>query len=149
MSSAKTRLLIAEDNDALREMFASAFAALGFEPIVAESGGAALQLAAKHEIDAVLSDLDLPGMPGLELCRALSRQFIAQARPVPIWLMTGSYADDLTVEAVEAGACEVFRKPFTVGEVATTILRRLADSESRKPWTDRRISSGRRVPADR
>ena len=70
-STMRFRLLIVEDNEALRTLFGDGFERCEFEVLLAGSASEAKQLAACHEVDAVLTDADLAGLSGVELCRAL------------------------------------------------------------------------------
>jgi CheY-like chemotaxis protein len=116
-----SRILVVEDNDPLREMLREMLGLRGFDVVVAATGIDALQMATLHVIDAVITDLDIPGMSGLELCRALNRR---SERDIPVWLMTGS--PHLTLaEALEAGACDVLRKPFSLEQACGRVKRAL------------------------
>lgn len=92
---------------------------------IAESAGEGLSLAACHEIDAAVTDYQMPCRNGIEFCRALRQQNEAVDRRVPIFLMTGSL-ELKTGEALAAGATKDFRKPFQAIEVCNEIERHIA-----------------------
>lgn len=119
------RILIVEDNEPLREMLRHVLTSDGFEVVVAGSGSDALQVALEGPVDAVVTDLDLPGLSGLELCRAILSQTAVFGRYVPVWIMTGSHEAE-AAQAIAAGACGVFRKPFRVSEACAVIQCTLA-----------------------
>jgi CheY-like chemotaxis protein len=123
------RLLIVDDNAPLREMFRETFSGRGFEVIVAATVTEALQAAARHAIDAVLTDLEIPDMSGLELCDALTKQRNASGRSIPVWLMTGSEQPDIALRALAAGACGLLRKPFSP-EDACAFMRCVLEGET-------------------
>jgi CheY-like chemotaxis protein len=120
------RILVVEDNDPLRELFRDTLTLRGFEVVVAANGIEALEAAAGYTIDAVITDLEIPGLSGLELCRALRRQTAVFGRNIPVWLMTGSNQPGLTKQALDAGACGLLRKPFSLDEACGRVERSLA-----------------------
>lgn len=124
-------ILIIDDDEAFREMLRAVLETRGIEVLVAENTAEGLILAACREIDAVLTDYQMPGQNGLEFCRALRRQFAPLGAHVPVWVMTGCIS--LTAkEALAAGAEGIFRKPFRVVEITQAIERhlQLATSET-------------------
>ena len=106
-----SRILIVEDEPDMNNLLADVLRAYGFEPVQAADAEAALRLIAERQPDAILLDLMLPGMSGLELCRRLK-----SARPtrlIPIMILT---ALDRTVDrrhGFETGADDYLTKPFT------------------------------------
>lgn len=125
----KPRILIVEDNESLREMFQQTLSARGFEVIVASTGAEALALSMGDAIDAVLTDLELPAVSGLDLCRAFAKKEAATGRIIPVWVMTGSDEPSVARQALAAGASGVLRKPFSL-DVAYDWLRRSMRLES-------------------
>jgi two-component system response regulator HydG len=102
------RLLIVDDDAAMREMLASLFHDQGFATDEAISVDSALERLAESEYDAVLSDIKMPGRSGIELVGELRR-----LRPeTPIVLMTAFGSIDSAVEAMRAGAFDYVTKPF-------------------------------------
>ncbi|HEX5066697.1 MAG TPA: sigma-54 dependent transcriptional regulator [Myxococcota bacterium] len=102
------RLLIVDDDSAMREMLASLFKEHGLATDTAESFDAAVARLGDAEYDAVLSDIKMPGRSGIELVGELRR-----LRPeTPIVLMTAFGSIDSAVEAMRAGAFDYVTKPF-------------------------------------
>ncbi len=123
------RILIVEDNDALRDMFRETLLHRGFEVLVASTSTDALEISAEYTADAVLTDLDIPGVSGLELCRTLAdRNAVFGQKPL-VWLMTGSHDPELSSQAIAVGACGVLRKPFSVQTVCNAIEQLLGNRE--------------------
>ena len=80
----KTTLLLVDDDRAMREMLRALFETHGYEVAEADSTDSALEQAANHEFDVVLSDIRMPGRSGLQLVSELHR-----LRPeTPVVLMT-------------------------------------------------------------
>ena len=102
------RLLIVDDDAAMRQMLESLFREQGFETETAQSVDAAVARLRDVEFDAVLSDIKMPGRSGIELVGELRR-----LRPeTPIVLMTAFGSIDSAVEAMRAGAFDYVTKPF-------------------------------------
>jgi CheY-like chemotaxis protein len=76
------RILIVDDNESLRAMFRETFSGHGFEVVVAESVAESLRAAAHYAVDAVLTDLEIPGASGLEFCEVLKQQKAVLGRRV-------------------------------------------------------------------
>ena len=110
------KLLIVEDNDQFRGMIRSLLAMRGYEVIVASNGPEGLAIAQAEPIDAVLSDVDMPGMDGFEFCRQVLAQCKERNQDVPVWIMSGLFSPVLTKRAAAAGAVLVLRKPFPIEE---------------------------------
>jgi DNA-binding NtrC family response regulator len=115
------RLLIVEDEPALRITLAANLELEGFEILEAETAERALEIIAGHELDLVLSDIRMPGLSGVELHREIKR-----TRPdLPVVLMTAFTADDHIDEATQAGVFTVLSKPFEIDDVIPTLVRAL------------------------
>ena len=115
------RLLVVDDDRAMRELLASLFREQGLAVEEAETAEAALARAAEADFDVVLSDLRMPGRSGVELIGELR-----QLRPqTPVVLMTAFGSIDSAVEAMRAGAFDYVTKPFEPDAVAFAIDRAL------------------------
>ncbi len=122
------RLLVVDDDRAMREMLASLFVDRGFDVAQAESVDAALEMARERELDAVLSDIKMPGRSGTDLVGELRR-----IRPgTPVILMTAFGSIDSAVEAMRAGAYDYITKPFEPDTVVFTIDRALENRALRE-----------------
>ncbi|HET9300809.1 MAG TPA: response regulator, partial [Candidatus Polarisedimenticolaceae bacterium] len=103
----------------------------GYAVSVAADGERALAEAEKNVPDAVLLDLNLPGMDGLEVCRQL-RKRPATAR-VPILMITARVGEGERVTGLDEGADDYVTKPFSVKEVLArlrAVLRRTTGEEA-------------------
>jgi two-component system alkaline phosphatase synthesis response regulator PhoP len=98
----------------------------GFRVIVAGSGDLALAHARRERPDLIVLDLNLPGMDGLEVCRALRRQ-----SEVPIIMLTARVDETDRLIGLELGADDYITKPFSPRELAArvrAVLRRTRGS---------------------
>ncbi|MFT4095977.1 MAG: response regulator [Rhodoblastus sp.] len=105
------RILVIDDVAAVRESIGGALESAGHSVTLAERGDTALELAMREDFDAVVTDLWMPGMDGLELIKRLRGK-----RALRIFAMTGG-GPRLTTETASAiaevwGAEETFIKPF-------------------------------------
>ncbi len=108
----RPRILVVEDDTRLAQMIAGELRMAGYEVHQAASGTAGLELAFQERFDAVLLDLGLPDMDGLEVARAL-RQNGGPA----ILAVTARGALEDRVEGLYAGADDYITKPFSMLEL--------------------------------
>jgi DNA-binding NtrC family response regulator len=111
------RILIADDDDALRESLQLVLCAEGYEVLTAPDGAAALALLETQTVDVVLCDLRMPGVDGMELLPQLGRRLPG----VPVILMSAYGSADLAVEAMRRGAYDYLAKPFQPAEALLTL----------------------------
>jgi CheY-like chemotaxis protein len=113
--------LVVDDSAQIRTLFARTLGRAGMRTIEAGSGLEALELAHTSALDFVVTDIEMPDMDGLELCRRLRQ--LAATSMVPIVVVTGapSQAD----EATAAGCDVVLLKPCSPALLLATIQRLL------------------------
>jgi len=119
---AHEQLLVVEDDPALAEMLGEYLGAAGYRVSVAGLGSAALEALARQAFDAVLLDLSLPDMDGLDLCRQLRAR-----SDVPVLMLTARGDAFDRVVGLEIGADDYLAKPFVPRELLArlrAILRR-------------------------
>jgi two-component system cell cycle response regulator CpdR len=118
------RIVIAEDEEALRGAVARALALDGHDVTTAADGAEALDLIVRHEgrFDLLLADVRMPVMDGIALALAAARDFPAMT----ILLMTG-YADQRErAHGLDALIDEVISKPFTLAQIRAAVNEALA-----------------------
>jgi two-component system KDP operon response regulator KdpE len=98
----------------------------GYEVDDARSGEAALEKLRDHRFDLVLLDISMPGMGGLEACRAIRAQ-----SEIAIIMLTVRDTESDKVEALDAGADDYVTKPYNAPE----LLARIRAALRRTPWT--------------
>jgi two-component system KDP operon response regulator KdpE len=123
------RVLIVEDDSALRRSLCTTLSALGFDVAEAGNGENALISLRAIECEAVILDVNMPGIGGIETCRRVRRAFTR----LPIIMLTVRDNEDDKVEALEAGADDYVTKPFQTRELAARI--RAAIRRFRAPET--------------
>ncbi len=107
-----TRVLVVDDEAAIRRTMSANLKARGYDVDLAETGEQALQLAARHHPDVVLLDLGLPGMDGLAVIDGLRGW-----SQVPIVVLSARGSERDKVAALDAGADDYVAKPFGMDEL--------------------------------
>jgi EAL domain-containing protein (putative c-di-GMP-specific phosphodiesterase class I) len=110
---------VADDDQALLRVVGRALEAAGFEVLSAEDGTRAHRLLANGSFDAVLTDVGMPGMSGLEVLRAVRERDLE----LPVLLMTGAPSVESAAEAIRYGACAYITKPVRVQELQQSVRR--------------------------
>ena len=103
------RLLVVEDESHLAAAIERGLQERGFDVLVAHDGYAGYQLAKSSPIDAIVLDLMLPGISGLEVCRRLR----AEGFWTPILVLTAKDRESDETESLATGADDYLRKPFS------------------------------------
>lgn len=114
----RPRLLIVEDDDGLRTVLERRLGGQ-FEVVSVGDGAAAAELLVHQTFDGVLSDINLPGMSGVELLRVVRSYDL----DVPVVLMTGQPSIETAIAALELGALTYLQKPFSHDQLEQTLLR--------------------------
>jgi two-component system, OmpR family, KDP operon response regulator KdpE len=117
-------ILLVEDDDATREALARELKARGYRVQEALDGHSALERWTAARPDAILLDLGLPDIDGLEVIRRIRREAMT-----PIVILSGRYAEREKVEALDRGADDYVTKPFGLDELHARLrvaLRRAA-----------------------
>jgi two-component system, OmpR family, response regulator MprA len=107
------RLLVVDDDRALRDVLRRSLQLSGYEVRLAESGAEALAETAGAVPDAIVLDIGLPDIDGLEVCRLLRRE----GNRVPVLMLTARDAVSDRIEGLDAGADDYLVKPFDVDEL--------------------------------
>jgi two-component system, OmpR family, response regulator MprA len=127
--NAHVKILVVDDERAVRESLRRALELEGYEIELAEDGRRALErLAGENgdEPDAVILDVLMPGVDGLEVCRTLR----SQGSRLPILMLTARTQIEDRVEGLDAGADDYLTKPFALEELLARVralLRRSGD----------------------
>jgi two-component system KDP operon response regulator KdpE len=117
------RILVVDDEPALRRTLQANLGARGYDVAAVETGEAALQQVGVQMPDLVILDLMLPGLSGLDVCRALRA-----ASAVPILVLSARGEEQTKVQALDLGADDYLTKPFGMDELLARVralLRRL------------------------
>lgn len=116
--SCDVTVLFVDDEPLILAAFRRSLSGLPFETLTAESGPAALDILRQRRIDVLVSDIDMPGMSGLELVRIARREFPSTLR----MLITGAVTMERTLHAINEGEVQrFFTKPFDLAMFRQTM----------------------------
>jgi two-component system, OmpR family, response regulator MprA len=119
------RLLIVDDDRALREALRRALSLAGYEVDTVTGGEAALLRVGDAAPDAIVLDVGLPDIDGLEVCRRLR----VSGERVPVLMLTARDAVEDRIDGLDAGADDYLVKPFDVGELKARLRALLRRTE--------------------
>ncbi len=138
------RVLIVDDDRSLRDALRRALTLGGYDVRCADGGQRGLELMGETAPDAVVLDLGMPDVDGLEVCRRLRRA----GDRVPILMLTARDAVADRIEGLDAGADDCLVKPFDVGELKAR-LRALLRRNGAEPQADGLVFAELRLDAAR
>jgi len=117
MKVKKNRLLIIEDEIAIRTGLVDVFVYHGYETDWADEGPEGLKKALNGTFDLILLDVMLPGMNGFEVCNQIRTQDPAQ----PIIMLTAKSSDEDIIQGLTLGADDYVTKPFSVAQLVLRV----------------------------
>jgi two-component system KDP operon response regulator KdpE len=129
-------ILLIDDEPQIRRVLRAALASQGANVIDLQSGEEALDLLRERTIDLILLDLNMPGMGGLDTCRA-----IRSGWDVPIIILSVRDSDKDKVEALDAGADDFVTKPFSTDELMARIRAALRRTGIATDTTPKHVSA--------
>lgn len=117
----KTRLMIVDDEQSMREFLCIMLGKEGYDVVGLPSGAKAIEYFKDNPVELVITDMNMPGMDGLELLKKLK-----EVSPDVIVIIITAYASvDTAIEAMKAGAYDYFTKPFNVDDIKIHMKRAL------------------------
>src|ERR1035437_946986 len=131
-------ILVVDDDSSTRRALRVTLSGMGLTVVEAARGEEALSLARVCWFDAVLLDVDMPGMGGVEPCRCIRR---AVAR-LPILMLTVMDSEDDKVLALDAGADDYITKPFQVRELTARLRSAVRRRNAEDTYRDAPIRHG-------
>jgi len=114
------KILVVDDDDALREMVGLVLSGAGYEPVFAADGISAVEIFQSTQPDLVLLDIMLPGQSGIEVCKQ-----IRATSGTPIVMLTAKGDTEDVVVGLEAGADDYVVKPHNGAELVARVKARL------------------------
>jgi len=118
-------ILTIDDSGIMRKMIRGAIEVLGMDFLEAASGAEGLTIlkANVDDVELVCLDVNMPGMDGLEVLKAIKSD--DTLKHVPVMMVTTESCRAMIVEAIKEGAVNYVAKPFTQEELATKMLQSL------------------------
>ena len=140
------RVLVVDDDERVGDVFAGYLRVLGHEAVLVSSAEAALESLVRERLDAVLLDIRLPGMSGLDFLRVCADR----GPDLPIVAISGVATETQAYDCLRFGALEFVRKPIGIDEMQMVLERlqahvRRDDTEDRSEVASRRASPRVRV----
>ena len=123
-------IVTAEDDDDIRMVTARSLQRAGHTVVATADGAQALHAVRHHRPDIVITDVDMPHLTGLQLCRAVRDDPELQA--IPVVLVSGSIHPD-DPRAVQAGATDILPKPFLPSDLLNRVTALLSGSSAAMP----------------
>lgn len=124
-----TRILIAEDDDGIARFLDQALQESGYQTHLVTDGLAALEAAQTRQYDAVVLDVMLPGMSGLDVCRRMREQGLQ----MPVLMVTARDTLEDKVAGLDSGADDYLVKPFQMAELLARVRAVLRRSPGERP----------------
>jgi DNA-binding NtrC family response regulator len=138
------RILIVDDDASVVSYLEEMLAARGYAASGATSPGEALELVSRECFDLIISDVEMPGMRGLELLKAIQR-----IKPDQLVLLITAFGSiELAVQAVQAGACDFVAKPFRIEVLCHAIDRAFRERRMRREIVRLRKQLPAQAPAE-
>jgi DNA-binding NtrC family response regulator len=123
-----SKVLVVDDKQMVRDSVSTTLVRAGFTTVAASDGPTALNMIARHRPAAVITDLKMPEMDGLQLL-----QRIVEIDPhLPVILMTAYASVETAVTAMKRGAFDYIQKPFEGDELVVTIRRAVEHHQLRR-----------------
>ena len=126
---ARETILIVEDEEEIQELLHYNLSKDGFRSVSVLSGEDAIKKARAEHYDCILLDLMLPGMDGLDVCRALKKD--EKTRSIPVIMLTAKGEEPDIVTGLELGADDYIVKPFSpkvlIARIKTVLRRKSAE----------------------
>ncbi len=118
-------ILIADDDDSIREMLREVLDDAGYHTLVARDGRAAVALMREHKPDLALLDVSMPELDGLNACRMIKED--ARTAHIPVFLVTAQSETMSKIKGLNAGATDYITKPFDTNELLARLRGALAE----------------------
>jgi two-component system, OmpR family, KDP operon response regulator KdpE len=136
MLEQKSRVLVVDDEPQILRVLRRSLERHGFEVVTAAEAAMALQILRSMSIQLVITDLRMPDMSGVELCREIRR-----SSSIPLIIISVKGDEDTKVEALDAGADDYVTKPFGMQELMARV-RALSRRASPAPTDEQVLSVG-------
>lgn len=132
------RILVIEDDDAVRGLILEAIRLKGWHPLSADNGEAGLQLAAEELPDLILCDIQMPRMDGYAVLHAIREN--RNTASIPFIFLTGLGEKPKVRKGMESGADDYIVKPFTIRELNAAIEARFQKQATFQESTETRLN---------
>jgi two-component system KDP operon response regulator KdpE len=133
----KKRILVVDDEPQITRVLRTALTGSGYDVRTADDGHSGLRVAREWLPDLVITDVSMPNMNGIELCRLLRAE-----SSLPVIVLSVKGEEKTKVEALDAGADDYVTKPIGMDELLARVRRNLARTKPTEDASKRTISIG-------
>jgi two-component system, OmpR family, KDP operon response regulator KdpE len=133
----QARVLIVDDEPQITRVLRTALSTQGYSLRIAADGVQAMDAVHNWKPDLVITDVSMPEMNGVELCRE-----IRAISKIPIIILSVRNQDRMKIEALDAGADDYVTKPFSIQELQARVRAQLRRHSSNTPQKDQNIALG-------
>jgi CheY-like chemotaxis protein len=117
MKAHMTKILVIDDDASDRDLLAAVLTKRGYEVILADNGGTGLMLCHRRTPDAVVLDLNMPGIDG----RSILRQLRILHPTLPVVVFSGHYTEEIEQEMLNQGATACIQKAFSLDQLGSAL----------------------------
>ncbi len=125
------RVLVVDDESDITELLTYNFRDAGYEVRTATDGMAAVSAAQRWLPEAIVLDLNLPGLDGLAVCEML--RLLPSTRDIPILMLTAWASEQARVTGLRLGANDYLTKPFSPRDVVARVSKLLQENHASQP----------------
>ncbi|MEJ2669570.1 MAG: response regulator, partial [Gammaproteobacteria bacterium] len=115
----KTRILVADDDELIRDLLSQRFHRMGYTVLTAKHGNEALARMQAEQPDLTILDMMMPGMDGLAVLKQIKNN--PTTADMPVVVLTAKRQQENILQGLESGANDYITKPFDVDEVAARV----------------------------
>jgi two-component system KDP operon response regulator KdpE len=133
----KKKILVVDDEPQITRVLRTTLTSSGYEVRTADDGHAGLRAAREWQPDLVITDVSMPNMSGIDLCRHLRAE-----TALPIIVLSVKGEEKAKVEALDAGADDYVTKPVGMDELLARVRRNLARTRTPEDGSQRSIAIG-------
>ena len=129
--SERRHILVVDDEPQITRVLRTSLSAHGYDVRMAHDGESALELMKNWRADLIVTDLGMPNVDGVELCRR-----VRHSSEIPIIILSVRDQEKTKIQALDAGADDYVTKPFSIDELIARVranLRRLRETETDEP----------------
>lgn len=130
----KPLILLVDDDSSIRWVLSKALSNAGFKVIAADNGQDALVLLDKHLPKLLITDVQMPGMSGLELMETVKNRY----PQLPVVIITANADTQMAVESHQIGAFDYLPKPFDLNQAVSISQKAIAQDKPQTlvPWQE-------------
>ena len=127
---ARPCVLVVDDDSSIRDLVRTRLNLAGYDVHTARTGAEAIESLAKPKFDALVLDINMPGMDGFSVLQAMREGVLVPRRVVPTLVLSARHAGQDVKRAIELGAKDYLPKPFNETQLLTRVARLLRTPKS-------------------